>query len=160
MALLPSKKSSKDDYDADLNITSLMDAFTIILVFLVKQFGSNVIEVAEGYKLPESETRLTVDRVMTLQVRELGQDIIAYRIADEQQEKIERKNANGTYSQLLDDLKEHKDLVDAVITDEELKGAINIVGDHQIRYQTVVDVMMVAARSGFYKLNLVAEPAG
>ena len=160
MALLPSKKSSNEDFDADLNITSLMDAFTIILVFLVRQFGTNVVEIAEGYKLPESETRLAVDRIMTVQVREVGPDFIAYRIGDEQQEKVERKNANGTYPQLLDDLKQHKDLVDAVLTDETLRDAINIIGDHRIRYQTVMDVMMVAGRSGFSRLNLVAEPAG
>ena len=154
----PSKKGSSE-VEAGLSITSLMDAFTIILVFLVKQYGVSVVDVAAGLTPPEAETRIHVDRILTLQVRELAPGAIGYRIGDAQTEKQEGRNSQGSYPQLTDDLRSEKELVDAVLTEEELKGAINIIGDHNITYETLIDVMKTVARAGFYKLKLVSEPA-
>jgi|SaaInl4_150m_RNA_FD_contig_111_207051_length_3351_multi_4_in_0_out_0_3 biopolymer transport protein ExbD len=158
MPYKPSKKSQKEVEEAELNITSLMDAFTIILVFLIKQYGTSAVDIdSTFYRPPSALSRLTVDRIMALQISERAPGVIMYRIGDALNNKTERK-ANGRYPQLRADLKSEKALVDAVLTDEKLKGAINIVGDRDITYQTVVDVMTEASVAGFYKLKLVAQP--
>ena len=158
MPFKPSSKSRKESEDSELNITSLMDAFTIILVFLIKQYGSSVVDVDSAiYRPPSALSRLAVDRIMALQIYERAPGVLMYRIGDALNNKTERK-ANGRYPQLRADLKTEKKLVDIVLTDETLKGAINIVGDKNLSYQTVVDVMTEAAVAGFYKLKLVAQP--
>ena len=157
MPLYPSKKRAKDDDDAELNITSLMDAFTIILIFLLKSYGSSVIDIAEGYRPPVARTRLDVDRVLALQVRVAGRDAVLYRIG-EHPERAERKDATRGYHQLRTDLTNEKRIVDVVIAEEELKGAINIVGDRSLTFDTLVEIMKSAAGAGFSKLKLVAQP--
>jgi biopolymer transport protein ExbD len=157
MPLYPSKRKEKDEEDAELNITSLMDTFTIILVFLIRQFGTNAIEVAAGYRPPKADTRLAIDRIMSLQIREAGREAITYRIGDKP-EKAERKNAGLGYQQLRADLKVEKVFVDAALADEALKGAINIVCDRQLAYSTLMDVMKSTAGAGFFKLKLIAQP--
>jgi len=153
----PSKRKGKQDAAVELNITSLMDAFTIVLIFLIKQYGSNVIDVAEGYKPPTAETRLAVDRVLALQVKQVGNNVIRYRIGSHPQ-KSERKDPRVGYAQLRRDLTDEKVLVDAALSDENLKGAVNIVGDASIEFSTVMDIMQSAAGAGFFKLKLVAQP--
>jgi biopolymer transport protein ExbD len=153
----PSQKRPKEEEGGDINITSLMDAFTIILVFLIKQFGSSAVEVSEGYRPPVADTRLEVDRIIPLQVRQIGPEAISYAIGDKPQ-KAERKDPSLGYAQLRADLKAEKPLVDAAIADEDLKGAINIVCDKSVTYSTLMDVMKSVAGSGFFKLKLVAEP--
>lgn len=134
-----------------------MDAFTIILVFLIKQFGTSAVEISAGYRPPVSNTRLAIDRILPLQVRQIGPDAISYQISDKP-EKAERKDPNVGYAQLRADLKAQKPLVDAAVVDEELKGAINIVCDKSVTYATLMDVMKSVAGSGFFKLKLIAEP--
>ncbi len=154
----PSKKRPRDDIDEELDITSLMDAFTIVLVFLIKQYGASVIDVAEGYVPPKAETRITVDRVLTVQVRPAGpQNVIAYRVGTHP-EKMERLDARLGYSQLRRDLTDEKVLVDATIADEALKGALNILGHKALRYDTIMKLMEASANSGFFQLKLVAQP--
>lgn len=157
MPLYPSKRKEKDEDDAELNITSLMDAFTIILVFLIKQFGTSAIDVAAGYRPPMASTRMTIDRIVSLQVREAGREAISYRIGDKP-EKAERKDASLGYQQLRADLKAEKVFVDAALADENLKGAVNIVCDRQLAYSTLMDVMKSTAGAGFFKLKLVMQP--
>ena len=157
MPLYPSKKKNKVEEDAELNITSLMDAFTIILIFLLKSYGSSVIDVADGYRAPTAETRLEVDRIIALQVREGGRDAIYFRIGD-REEKAERLDPNLGYQMLLADLKTEKRLSDATISEEELKGAINIVANPNVTYGTILKVMQSSASAGFFKLKLIAQP--
>lgn len=154
---MPSKRKQKEDDDTELNITSLMDAFTIILIFLLKSYGTSAIEIAEGYRPPVSQTRLEVDAILALQVREAGRDAIAYRIG-ENPEKLERKDANIGYSQLRADLTAEKRIVDAALTDESLRGAINIAADRTVTYGTILEIMKSAAGAGFFQLKLVSQP--
>ncbi len=157
MALYPSKRRAKEEEDAEMNITSLMDTFTIILVFLIRQFGTSSIEPAEGYRPPIAQTRLAVDRILTLQVKEVGRDAIGYVIGTKPG-KAERKDARLGYQQLRADLKLEKTLADASVTDESLKGAINIVCDRRLTYSTLIEVMKSTAGAGFYKLKLATQP--
>ena len=41
----------RDEVDGELNITSMMDMMTIILVFLLKSFGENAITVKPSDKM-------------------------------------------------------------------------------------------------------------
>ncbi len=47
--------------ETNLNLTSMMDMFTIILVFLLKSYSSTgkLITIPEGYTLPESVAEKT-----------------------------------------------------------------------------------------------------
>lgn len=157
MPLYPSKKRNKEEDDAELNITSLMDAFTIILIFLLKSYGTSVIDIAEGYRPPVALTRLDVDRVLALQVRIADRDAILYRIGSHP-ERVERKDASRGYHQLRTDLTNEKRIVDVAITEEELRGAVNIVGDRSLTFDTLIEIMKSCAGAGFSKLKLVAQP--
>ena len=156
--LLASKRRAKDEDDGDLNITSLMDAMTIVLVFLLKQYGTNVVELAEGYKLPNAASRLVVDEMMQVQVRTPGPGVLTYRVADQPEQSV-RRGPDGSYTRFVTDLRNHKKIVDAAMTpDDPLRGAINVIGDQTLNYEMLVDVMKTCAVAGFYKIKLIAEP--
>ena len=62
----------RDEVDGELNITSMMDMMTIILVFLLKSFGENAITVkpSDKMRLPFSNAEIQ-PHVRPIQLRKL-----------------------------------------------------------------------------------------
>ena len=58
------RRSRKVPRSSDLNITSMMDMFTIILVFLLKSFSAegSILTNADNLVLPNSESRRSLRR--------------------------------------------------------------------------------------------------
>ena len=71
---MPSKriKKRKRKKDEKLNITSMMDMFTIILVFLLKSYSAEgqLITPAAGLEIPESKTDLVAKPALEITISE------------------------------------------------------------------------------------------
>ena len=149
------RKSRKfGNNDIGLNITSMMDAFTIVLVFLLKSFAAdgNLITQADNLRLPLSASQKTIKEIALTVIVDrnavLVDDEIVIKTADigKQEDLIVPK--------MLDILKEkrEKEIKVALMLgeeDEEKKGKVIVQLDRNIPYDIMYKVMATCGNAGY-----------
>jgi biopolymer transport protein ExbD len=145
--------------EMELNITSMMDMFTIILVFLLKSFSAQgqLVTPGKGLLLPTS----TVER-SAAQARDVK--ILRNRIVVEDRTVIGPEE----YAELLTKKEFMIDPLFDVLArfaDEarkaaemfgtEFSGEISIQGDVDVPYKIVTKVMYTCGQAGYPVMNLV-----
>ena len=167
------KKKRRIGMDDELNITSMMDMMTIILVFLLKSVGSTEVEVrtSDNLRLPYSTNEkppiLSVNVVVQKNailvdgtevssvVSEQHESIPSLRVYDVPAEKrrgleifdlYEQLNAKKEVSQTLE--KKTKGKV-------KFEGKMILQFDQNISYSLMRDVMFTAGKAEFFDFQFV-----
>lgn len=140
-----------------LNITSMTDMFTILLVFLLQNFAAGEVQIdpAEGVRLPQSLTdKNPVDGArVSVSAKEIkfDQKVVAL-IKDN---KVDTASLDAHDNQfikpLFDELKK-------LNTDNEKlgkTGKVLLQADQELPYATLKKIMYTASMAGFPNLKLV-----
>ena len=153
------KPEIKRNQSFALNITSMTDMFTILLVFLLQSYaaGEVTIEPVAGLRLPSSNTEKNpVDGIkISISPTELKFDQI--KIANVQNNTIEQAAIDPNDSEfikpLFDELQKinelHKTKPDHKI------GKVLFQADQEMPYATLRKIMYTASMAGFPNLKLV-----
>ena len=163
------KKARRRDRAAEptkLNINSLMDAFTIILCFLLKSFGSDPVQIRESdeLKLPrttESVKGLEDAIVIAISTKAIMvQDVKVADLRDGRvDESLKRDGMEGLLiNPLYDALKEkvqHLKMIGAR-TNNPFKGMALVVAHNATSYRLVTEVLYTAGQAEFEKFKFVA----
>jgi len=171
------KKAKKDKRAAGretekqkLNINSLMDAFTIILCFLLKSFGSDPVQIRESddLKLPRttSEDGLVDATVIGISSRSI--QVNDRKVADLRNgavdESMKRDGQEGLMiNPLYDALKEvvqHLKMIKARTGGGKFEGEALVVGDKNTNYRLISEVLYTAGQAEFQKFRFVAAEGG
>jgi biopolymer transport protein ExbD len=158
------KATSTDDVD----ITSLLDILTILLLFLVasNSFTGEVINVIPDLTLAKSETRSPNQAGVIIQVsqKELWVDNIKLLDLEENDsQSIVFDQGGRRIVPLFNELVKKKDEINAINKEvpkaKEFSGIANLVFDEKLRYDLVKKVMYTAAEAGFveYKFIVLGE---
>jgi len=154
------KHTTGEKPKTNLNLTSMMDMFTIILVFLLKSYSATgkLITIPEGYTLPES----IADKIPVLAVNIsvdneyiIVDDALRIKVADV------RKGYGPPYifDPLQKVLKEKAE--QQIIVKEKLgkafEGEVNIIGDKDIDFDLLMKVMATCGQSYFGKIKLLVS---
>ena len=147
----------KKNQSFTLNITSMTDMFTILLVFLLQTFASGEInlEPVTGVRLPQSTTEKNpVDGVrLSISQKELkfDQKVVALVNGDKiESAAIDTRDTNFI-KPLFDELQKfNKDNEKLAKT-----GKVLLQADENLPYETLRKVMYTASMAGFPKLKLV-----
>ena len=158
MAFIPSHKKKHDTRSgkAQLQLTSMMDMFTIILVFLLKTYSTHgqLINPSQDLTLPKSviqaspETGLDVtvstDWIMVndkpiIQTQALG-SVDGYLIEPVHQELLR-------YAREAQKMEE--------LYGARFSGKVTIQGDKDIPYQMLIKVMYTCGQSSYPNMRLV-----
>lgn len=148
--------------DVALQITSMADIFTIILVFLLKSFAGGTLTVApsEGLKLPVAVTEKSSPPAPTIEISEKAiqventfvSPLTGFRFpAGELQ-------SNGIPTALdgvLDKTRKRQELIAKANSDVALDSKIMILADQRTPYGTIRSVVSTAALHGFTDFKLV-----
>jgi len=147
----------KKNQSFTLNITSMTDMFTIMLVFLLQSFaaGEVNIEPVAGIRLPQSSTEKNpVDGVkLSISPTELKFDQKVVALVKNQNIDTASIDANDSnfIKPLFDELQKfNKDNEKLAKT-----GKILLQADQELPYSTLRKVMYTASMAGFPKLKLV-----
>lgn len=147
----------KKNQSFTLNITSMTDMFTIMLVFLLQSFaaGEVNIEPVAGIRLPQSSTEKNpVDGVkLSISPTELKFDQKVVALVKNQNIDNASIDANDSnfIKPLFDELQKfNKDNEKLAKT-----GKILLQADQELPYSTLRKVMYTASMAGFPKLKLV-----
>lgn len=158
MAFIPSRRKKHDTNPGKirLNLTSMMDMFTIILVFLLKNFSTEgmLIQPSEYLTLPSSTIEKSPEVALDLVISkewvmvnhepvEKVSDIIA-------SEKLVIKNLQ---EKLLVYAREAKKMEELYGT--KFSGKVTIQGDREIPYKLLVKVMATCGKADYPNMRLV-----
>jgi biopolymer transport protein ExbD len=157
-------RAGKKQADGDLDITSLLDIITILLVFLIQSYNSNdvVINVSKDITLPISDS-------ITLNTPGVVVQVSPTAIWVDDQEVI---NLEGT---TLNSLSQNSDkiipLYDSLVSKREIvqalekaspqaqkfSGMINLTVDKSLKYSYLKKVMATCAEAGYKQFKLIVR---
>ncbi len=139
-----------------MNINSMMDMMTIILVFLIDSYGNNPIQVTMGPDLviPNSVAELSPEDTMQITITRKGVivgDNQVVTVKDGQIDKSQKKGGeNSLYIQpLFDELTEEvsRQRQMAALQRKPFEGVVTIVADRTTPYRLLTEVMYTAGQA-------------
>lgn len=147
----------KKNQSFTLNITSMTDMFTILLVFLLQSYSANEVNISpvDGLRLPSSNTEKNpIDGVkLSVSPTELKFDQTV--VAKIQNNQIELTaidpNDSNFIKPLFDELQKFN------TTNEKLAktGKVLLQADQELPFSTIRKIMYTASMAGFPNLKLV-----
>jgi len=163
MAFIPSriKKHNTGSSDSKLNLTSMMDMFTIILLFLLKTYSTEgqLISPSDQLTLPKSTVEqlpeVGLDLIVSKQVIMVNHEVVA-RIDDVLRDAPDVVE-NGVIKPLQDRLRYYAFQAKKMETDYGVKfsGKVTIQGDRDLQYKELVKVMRTCGLSEHPNMRLV-----
>lgn len=144
-----------------LNITSMTDMFTILLVFLLQTYSTSDVQIIpeKNLRLPSSSTMMNPTEAIKLSITSEALKIDQTKIADVKDadflaQDLEEKDTNfiKPLFQELDKLAKSSNEKDKLFIKE---GKILLQADKDLPYATLRKVMYTASMAGFPQLKLV-----
>ena len=167
------KKARRQEVDTNLNINSMMDMMTIILVFLLKSYSASDVSVApsddltlpfsSAQKAPEVAVNLVIEQsrilvdgvpVVTLTTatdEKTGQELVAVP-----ESEMQGQNISELYEVLYEKAEQAKSLAERSNNpDLAFKGRILLQVDKEMPYSVLRSVMYTAGQAQFGEFKFV-----
>ena len=155
------KKRASLSGDMELQITSMADIFTIILVFLLKSYASSAVEInpSAGMKLPTSAGAETQVEALKVEISTNGVTIEGTPASPLQSARFPASvvQANGTEKSLSEAFARERARQLAIAqknSQVKVDSKIIIIADQKIPYQTIKTVLASAAINGYTDFKL------
>ena len=158
MAYIPSRRKRHDTFvaNAKLNLTSMMDMFTIILVFLLKTYSTEgaLIQPTESLSLPistiQTEPEVALDLVVSKEVVMVNERVVVDMDAV-------KKQRGFVIAPLKAELQRHADEAKRMETElgTPFSGKVIIQGDKSIPYRELVKVMATCGAADYPNMRLI-----
>ena len=145
--------------DAKLNITSMMDMFTIILVFLLKNFSTQgqIITPSTGLMLPTSTVQQSASEGLVVKLSQNDcavENTIVLNKKDLDSVQYQKEfMINKLYTVLTEYAKHGQNSSNVYGT--EFSGQITIQADIQIPYKLLTRILYTCGQSGYPNMNLL-----
>ena len=158
MAYVPSriKKHDTNQGEVKVNLTSMMDMFTIILVFLIKQYSTDgvMIQPSDYLTLPSSSVEQTADVALDLVISKdwvmVNHEPVEKVATILVQEGLLIKNLQDKLQIYAREAKRMEEQFGAKFT-----GRVMIQGDKSIPYKLLVKVMATCGKSDYPNMRLL-----
>lgn len=139
--LNPTGKKWKRSLFADLLLTALIDAFSILVIFLLMNFSSTgeILFITKGVELPQAGQADMLERNTVVRYDE-GKFFI---------ENKEMANQDAMIQELVDTRKEWA----ATHPNEEFKGILTIQADKKTKYENLNSIVLAMAHAGYGEIR-------
>ena len=150
-------RGKKQGY-ASLMLTSLVDMFTIIVIFLLMNFSANgeVLYMSKDIKLPDAYHGAQLERAPVISV---SNDAVTFDgrmlISTADLAKGDVLNVPELEDALRDEKRRYEQ-IHADDPDHPFKGLINVQADRRIAFKVIKRVMFACNQSGFGNINFAA----
>ena len=153
------RQARRGGHEVKLNITSMMDMFTIILVFLLKSFSTQgqLVTPATGLVLPTSTVERSTDEALSVKISRstvVVEDRIV--IGKEHYEEL-LKQDDFMVQELYDVLQKFAEEARkaAEMFGRDFSGEITIQGDVEVPYKVLTRIMYTCGQAGYPIMNLI-----
>ena len=162
------KTKRRESKDLNINISSLMDILTILLLFLILNFESqeNKVNPPENIELPASKSELNVKLAVkvTVSVDDIRvEDHIVTKLSSGKFRSRDLDSAN-LVAPLLRELRRQKAKLQSgsrrSTADEEEKDIVYFEAGKGVKFELVDRVLNTAATAGFTKFRLAVHRQG
>jgi len=162
MAFQPSKsKKNMIKEEGSLNMNSMMDMMTIILLFLLKSFSTEGalvtpseelrLPVSEQGEKPKKELMVTVSKNMIL----VNDQIVVPALSDIPRDQM---IISPLAAKLAEYAQQEREL--EIEVGKEFTHEVNIQGDEKLPFEILFKVMFTCSKTEFYKMRLVTIKKG
>ena len=139
----------------DVDITSLLDILTILLVFLLKSYNASdlKLDLVRNLEMPDSEAREMTRFAPVIQVNKTG---VVYL----NNKEIGRIPASGNLPALTTRLKEQRSFAEKENKEQNRKlnlDLVNLVFDKDMDYEVVQKVMHESALAGYSQFKFIVK---
>ena len=158
-----SKIKQKDEGVSDVNINSLMDILTIMLVFLLKSYATDPINITPGPDLDIPKSSSMLKPAATVMVTVSKSAIIVDNqpvlvIKDGKVEASQKRGGEDGYfiiplNKVLVDAAEKKRRLASVNPTVKFEGICTLVMDKETPYRLLTEVMYTAGQAEFSKFK-------
>ncbi|MDD5675738.1 MAG: biopolymer transporter ExbD [Chitinivibrionales bacterium] len=156
---LRSSRRKRGDGTVKLNITSMIDMFTLMVVFLLKNYSAQgqLVTPAAGLMLPTSTIEKTVGEALSVKVSRTSITVENTLIID----SLDYKNILAQKDFMIQPLYAvlHRYAAEAQksakLFKTDFSGRISIQGDVAIPYNVLTRVMYTCGQAGYPVMNLV-----
>lgn len=162
-------RKSKKDAGFTLQLTAMVDMFTIMIVFLLKSYDTSSLEVknVDGLRLPASITASTPKESMLLLVSKKGIFVNDTKVASIVDGKISDKDITGPDEDYIEALfkeldKEAKKVEELSKLNPAIKfdGKLLMQADKELDYGILRKILYTATMAGYGDLRLAALDGG
>lgn len=153
-----------------LLINSLMDAFIIVLIFLLRSFGADPVQIRESseLKLPDSTSTKPLEDAVVISVTASSILVDDRKVVDLSGGRVDEAHMRGGQDGLLIDplfeaLHEkikHIQLIRARQGRDATGGVALIVAHRVTSYRLITEILYTAGQAAFDKFKFVATEAG
>lgn len=153
-----SKRRKKLPMSFKIQVTSMVDMFVILLVFLIKSYSTSPVQIAPSadIRLPASESQTNPVDVLKLMVSKSGVFVEGQKVIDLTDGQINKKDIDGSDPNYIPELFKYLDAeakktqdiakVNSTITFE---GKILVQADKDLAYDMLRKVMHTSAVAGY-----------
>lgn len=148
-------RRGKGEEQANLNLTSLMDVVSIIVVYLLKNYGADPVLImpTAGQKIPMSVADSPIQDGIPVYIASRSITFGSKKLVqiDENGDIDPAALQNHLIGPLYDAMAEEADKAKqmAASTGGEWSARVILVGDQNLKFSTLVDVMYTAGRAEF-----------
>jgi biopolymer transport protein ExbD len=134
--LNPKGRSTKKSIFSDLLLTALIDAFSILVIFLLMSFSSSgeIIYMNKDMELPKAGTAAQLERNTVIKMEENKLFLEDKEVAKE-----------DLVAALMDVRKKYHD----VHPNEEFPGILTIQADRRVKYEEINSIVLATSNAGF-----------
>ncbi len=161
MAFQPSKsKKNHAKEEGSLNMNSMMDMMTIILLFLLKSFSTEgaLVTPSQQLRLPVSDQDLKPKKELTVSIAKdvlMVNDAVIMPVSDIEPNQMLIPSLADRLSDYA--AQEHELEVDV---GKEFTHEVIIEGDEHIPFELLFKVMFTCSKTEFYKMRLLTIRKG
>lgn len=150
----------QDDGEAALNMNSMMDMMTIILVFLLKSYGEEPLVILPNTDVPISVAEVTPEDMTVVTVNKEGIFMVRERVLELEEGKVSGNFKKGGESGLIiepleeslrKEVEKLKSMAQA--SGRTFEGDMTIIADQSVNYRLLVEVMQTAIGTEFKKFR-------
>lgn len=141
--LHPESEHQKRNVITDLLLTALIDAFSILVIFLLMSFSSTgeILFIGKGTELPKASFTTAIERFPTVKVDD-GKLYLEDQLIE----------GEALTAGLLDVRKKWQELHPG----EEYPGMLTVQADRRVKYELLNQIVVAASQSGFSDLKFAA----
>ncbi len=144
-----------------LNITSMTDMFTLLLVFLLQNYSTSAVEIKpiDGLNLPLSNSQKNPVDIIQISVSSTEirvSDKVVAKVANRQIATADVDPQDSNFIQpLFKELQERAKDPKAKKDDDQDNGQVLLQADQNLPYQTLRKVMYTASMAGYPHVKLI-----
>lgn len=146
---------------ADLNLTPMVDMFTMLVIYLIQQFAATgeILYMQKDIQLPTAAHTEQIEPVPVVQVSASLIALQGERVADMDDLARDEYLNIPVLEEKLRDQKKRLEMVRGG-DEEAFKGDVNIQADRQVPFKVIKRVMYSCAAAGYGNINFAVTQGG